>query len=73
MAKLKSRDFTYKGIKFHLNDRRYNNEFTPKYLLMYFHEGFGQWREIGHVESKAEAMRVVKQDYESKCGCFTYI
>ena len=34
MGALKSRDFIYKGLQFHLNDAKYHNEFTPKYLLM---------------------------------------
>lgn len=35
MGALKSRDFIYKGLQFHLNDAKYHNEFTPKYLLMF--------------------------------------
>ena len=36
MGALKSRDFIYKGLQFHLNDAKYHNEFTPKYLLMFW-------------------------------------
>lgn len=35
MGVLKNRDFIYKGLQFHLNDSKYHNEFTPKYLLMF--------------------------------------
>ena len=57
------RDFTYHGMSFYLNDAKYHNEFTPKYLLMYFHEGYGNWREICPVDTKKEAMELVRGLY----------
>ena len=44
MGALKSRDFIYKGLQFHLNDAKYHNEFTPKYLLMFWNDSFGYWQ-----------------------------
>lgn len=41
MGALKNRDFIYKGLQFHLNDAKYHNEFTPKYLLMFWNDSFG--------------------------------
>ena len=44
MGALKNRDFIYKGLQFHLNDSKYHNEFTPKYLLMFWNDSFGYWQ-----------------------------
>lgn len=54
MGALKNRDFFYKGLQFHLNDVKYHNEFTPKYLLMFWNDSFGYWQEQIHVGSKKE-------------------
>lgn len=54
MGALKSRDFIYKGLQFHLNDAKYHNEFTPKYLLMFWNDSFGYWQEQIHVSSKTK-------------------
>lgn len=67
---LKYRDFSYKGLKFHLNDRRYHNEFTPKYCLLMWREDFGYWEEQIHVNSKAEAMRYIKECERLHCRMF---
>lgn len=53
--RLKERTFFYKELKFHINDAKYNNEFTPKYLLMFWNDSFGYWQEQLHVGSKKEA------------------
>ena len=68
-----NRDFTYKGVRFHLNDRRHGNEFTPKYCLVYFNESRGCWHEIGHVSSKKEAMEIAKQDYKIHAGPYAWL
>lgn len=67
---LKNRDFTYKGLKFHLNDAKYHNEFTPKYLLIMWHEGYGYWQEQIHVNSKKEALQYIKECEKSHCRMF---
>lgn len=55
MGALKNRDFIYKGLQFHLNDSKYHNEFTPKYLLMFWNDSFGYWQEQIHVGSKGSS------------------
>lgn len=70
MAKLKNRDFTYKGLKFHLNDRKYHNEFCPKYLLIMWNENWGYWQEEIHVNSKTEAMQYIKECEKNHCKMF---
>ena len=61
MGALKSRDFIYKGLQFHLNDAKYHNEFTPKYLLMFWNDSFGYWQEQIHVSSKKEALAYIRE------------
>lgn len=58
--RLKERTFFYKELKFHINDAKYNNEFTPKYLLMFWNDSFGYWQEQLHVGSKKEAQHISK-------------
>lgn len=60
-----NRDFTYKGIKFHLNDNigtevRY---WEGKYELLFWHEGYERWMQICTVDTKKEAMEYVKKNY----------
>ena len=69
---LKNRDFTYKGKRFHLNDAKYHNEFTPKYLLMVWREDWGYWQGEIHVNSKKEAMEYIKACEASHCKMFAY-
>lgn len=71
------RDFTYRGIKFHLNDNwnGANREFEGKYKLLWWHEwekDHGYWAELITVNSKAEAMRALREFYKAKCRCFAY-
>ena len=65
-----NRDFNYKGLKFHLNDAKYHNEFTPQYLLMVWHEGYGYWQEQAHVNSKKEAIQYIKECEKAHCRMF---
>lgn len=58
-----NRDFTYKGIKFHLNDNtgtevRY---WEGKYKLLFWHEGYERWQQICTVNTKKEAMEYVRR------------
>ena len=60
-----NRDFTHKGIKFHLNDNigtevRY---WEGKYKLLFWHEGYERWQQICTVNTKKEAMEYVKKNY----------
>ena len=57
-----NRDFTYKGIKFHLNDNG-NREFEGKYKLLFWHEGYERWQQCTTVDSKKEAMEYAKKNY----------
>lgn len=59
-----NRDFTYKGIKFHLNDNwnGANREFEGKYQLLFWHEGYERWQQICTVDTKKEAMEYVRRE-----------
>ena len=70
MGALKNRDFIYKGLQFHLNYAKYHNEFTPKYLLMFWNDSFGYWQEQIHVGSKKEALAYIRECEESHCRMF---
>lgn len=70
MGVLKNRDFIYKGLQFHLNDSKYHNEFTPKYLLMFWNDSFGYWQEQIHVGSKKEALAYIRKCEKSHCRMF---
>ena len=81
MGALKSRDFIYKGLQFHLNDAKYHNEFTPKYLLMFWNDSFGYWQGKNyvyskkhpqqiHVSSKKEALAYIRECEKSHCRMF---
>ena len=61
---MKNRDFTYKGIKFHLNDNwnGANREFEGKYKLLFWHEGYERWQQICTVNTKKEAMEYVRRE-----------
>lgn len=61
IMKLKERTFFYKRLKFHLNDAKYHNEFTPKYLLMFWNDSFEYWQEQVHVGRKKEALAYIKE------------
>lgn len=62
-----NRDFTYKGIKFHLNDNGNKGdsrrEFEGKYILLMWHEGYGKWMQKTIVDTKKEALQYVKDNY----------
>jgi hypothetical protein len=62
MASLKNRDFTYRGVKFHLSDNMWKNEFEGKYKVMFYNEAFNRWQHIGTVDSM-KAARKVAQDW----------
>ena len=55
-----NRSFQYKGIRFHLNDNGRKNEFEGKYILLFFHEGYEAWLPLYSVNSKKEAIDIVK-------------
>jgi len=61
---MKNRDFTYKGIKFHLNDNGLPNsprrEFEGKYQLLFWHKGCERWQQLCTVDTKKEAKELVK-------------
>lgn len=73
---MKNRDFTYKGIKFHLNDNGTPNsprrEYEGKYWLMWWNEPYGRWQSIITVNSKKEAEFAVREYYKAKCKCYAY-
>lgn len=54
-----NRDFTYKDVKFHLNDNKGNREFEGKYDLMFW-TGYTGWRKIGTCSSKKDAKELIK-------------
>lgn len=60
---MKNRDFTYKGIDFHLNNNEYHNEFEGKYTLLFFHQGYEKWMRITTCDSKKEAMEYVRESF----------
>lgn len=70
IMRLKERTFFYKELKFHINDAKYNNEFTPKYLLMFWNDSFGYWQEQLHVGSKKEALAYIKECEKLHCRMF---
>ena len=63
---MKNRDFTYKGIKFHLNDNVGENVryWESKYKLLFGNEEYKRWQQICTVESKKEAREFVKNYLE---------
>lgn len=69
MGALKNRDFIYKGLQFHLNDSKYHNEFTPKYLLMFWNDSFGYWQEQIHVVQKRKLLHTSESAKSRTAGC----
>lgn len=69
MGALKSRDFIFKGLRFHLNDAKYQNEYTPKYLLMFWNDSFGYWQEQIHVGSKKKLLHTLESARDHIVGC----
>lgn len=69
---MKYRDFTYKGIKFHLNDNwnGANREYEGKYDVVFWHEGYGRWQSLFKANTKADAEYTVRQFYKAKRGCY---
>jgi hypothetical protein len=65
---MKYRDFTYKGIKFHLNDNKGNREFEGKYDVVWW-DGT-RWQSLFKANSKAEAKYTVRQFHKAKRGCY---
>lgn len=53
-----------------MNDAKYHNEFTPKYLLMFWNDSFGYWQEQIHVGSKKEALAYIRECEKSYCRMF---
>ena len=51
-------------------DAKYHNEFTPKYLLMFWNDSFGYWQEQIHVGSKKEALAYIRECEKSHCRMF---
>lgn len=62
-----NRDFTYKGIKFHLNDNgtkgSARSEFEGRYALLMWHEGYEKWIQKCTVDTKQDALRYVRDNY----------
>ena len=58
---MKNRDFTYKGIKYHLNDNSPRTEYEGKYKLLFWHIGCERWQQLCTVNTKKEAMEIVKR------------
>lgn len=69
---MKYRDFTYKGIKFHLNDNwnGANREYEGKYDVVFWHEGYEHWQSLFKANTKADAEYTVRQFYKAKRGCY---
>lgn len=69
---MKYRDFTYKGIKFHLNDNwnGANREYEGKYDVVFWHEGYERWQSLFKTNTKADAEYTVRQFYKAKRGCY---
>lgn len=71
-----NRDFSYKGIKFHLNDNGNpgdtRREFEGKYYLLWWNEPYGRWQSLTTVNTKKEALHAVREFYKTKCGCYAY-
>jgi len=60
---MKNRDFTYKGVKYHLNENSRRNEFESKYILLVWNEYRERWQQIATCDSKKEALTYVKENY----------
>lgn len=58
---MKHRDFTIKGNDYHLNDNHFRNEYEGKYILLVWNRLREQWQALGTVDSKLEAIRLVKE------------
>ena len=56
---IKDRDFQVDGLRFHLNDG-YNPRIEGKYRVVFWHEGYEQWRFVCNCNSKAEAVRTIR-------------
>lgn len=71
-----NRDFSYKGIKFHLNDNGNlgdaRREFEGKYCLLWWNEPYGRWQSLITVDTKTEALHAVREFYKTKCRCYAY-
>lgn len=63
MYDLRVREFTIDGVKFHINDNVWRNEFEGRYCLSYYAESYsymtgettGSWRQIATVDTAREA------------------
>lgn len=58
-----NRDFTHKGIHFHLNDNYPRTEYEGKYNLMMWHDGYERWQRLINVSTKAEAEEYVRKNF----------
>lgn len=69
---MKNREFKYKGVTFHLNDNSSSplREFEGKYRLLFWHEGYERWMELGCVNSKTEAQEWVRKMHKGRYGAF---
>ena len=67
-----NRDFTYKGIKFHLNDNGNKGdpwrEFEGKYQLLWWNEFRERWQQITTIDTKQEAIQYAKENYQYLYG-----
>ena len=43
-----------------MNDNERKNEYEGKYILLFFHEGYEAWLPLYSVDSKKEAIDIVK-------------
>jgi len=71
---MKYRDFTYKKMKFHLNDNGLPNsprrEFEGKYDVVWWNASSGRWESLFTANTKAEAEYTVREFYKAKRGCW---
>ena len=61
MGKLLNRDFQYNGIKYHINDNPYHNEYEGKYKLMYWVTYAGRWQSAGTFNTIKGAKEFIKK------------
>lgn len=72
-----NRDFTYRGLPFHLNDNGSPNsprrEFEGKYVLLFWDVAYDSWRSAGTVSSKKEALERARFLYKDKRYPYCYM
>lgn len=60
---MKNREFTYKNLRFYLNDNHWHREIEGKYVLMVWNSCCERWQEVLHVDTKKEALTYIKENY----------